>query len=69
MGDMIESDLYNDMRGNCTLKQILDREMEETISDEQVERVIRVVIEMIQRGMFDVKKRRGFPFGRPRRAN
>ena len=54
---MANMESYTSQRGRsgCVLKQIFDREMDDFIADEQIDRILKVVIDMIDSGEFDKK--------------
>ena len=51
----MESCTYKNERSDCVLKQIFNREMDESITNEQLERILKVVISRINSGEFDKK--------------
>ena len=42
---------------HCELKELFDKYTDDTISDEQVNRVLAPILEMIQEGRFDKNRR------------
>lgn len=60
MDDITIDNQLTEKSNVSVLKEIFDKYVEDTISEEKIRRVLKPIYKMIHEGMFDRPRRRGF---------